>query len=36
MATYRAFYIAGPGRRSWQDRLKIALAAVVGLGSVFI
>jgi hypothetical protein len=33
MATYRA-YIAGP-RRSWQSRLQLAVAAVIGLGILF-
>jgi hypothetical protein len=31
MAIYRAYYISGPNRTSWKDRLRLAAAAAVGI-----
>ncbi|MBN8998442.1 MAG: hypothetical protein J0H54_03375 [Rhizobiales bacterium] len=30
MPIYRAYFIAGPARTSWKDRLRLAAAAVIG------
>jgi hypothetical protein len=36
MASYRAFYISGPGRgSSWKDKLRLAVAALVG-GAILV
>jgi hypothetical protein len=35
MTVYRAIYISGPGRTGWKDKLRLALAAVVG-GAILI
>lgn len=32
MAIYRAYFISGPTKTSWKDRLRLAAAAVVGIG----
>lgn len=31
MAIYRAYFISGPARSSWKDRLRLAAAAAAGI-----
>lgn len=32
MAIYRAYFISGPTKTSWKDRLRLAAAAIIGIG----